>query len=122
MVSSSSLTATGLSASVMAIDTLTGANYASWKDSLDLTLVLMEFDCALTENAPPALTDKSTEVEKLLYQKWERANRLSLIFMKNSISPTIKGAIPDATTAKEYLTNVEAQSKGRLWRKPAPSF
>ncbi|XP_022007484.1 uncharacterized protein LOC110906694 [Helianthus annuus] len=82
----------------MAIDTLTGANYASWKDSLDLTLTLMEFDCALTENAPPALTDKSTKAEKLLHQKRERANRL--------------GAIPDAATAKEYLTNVEAQFQG----------
>ncbi|XP_022041895.1 uncharacterized protein LOC110944542 [Helianthus annuus] len=96
----------------MAIDTLTSANYASWKDSLNLTLALMEFNCALTENAPPALTDKSTEAEKLLHQKWERANRLSLIFMKNSISPAIRGAIPDATTTKEYLTNVETQFQG----------
>ncbi|XP_022032171.1 uncharacterized protein LOC110933249 [Helianthus annuus] len=101
----------------MAIDTLTGANYASWKDSLNLTLALMEFERALTENAPPALTDRSTEAEKLLYQKWERANHLSLIFMKNSISPAIRGAIPDAATAKEYqrqeyLTNVEAQFQG----------
>ena len=101
-----------LSAPAMAIDTLTGANYDSWKDSLNLTLALLEFDCALTENAPPALTDKSTEAEKLLHQKWERDNRLSLIFMKNSISPAIRGAIPDAATAKEYLTNVEAQFQG----------
>ncbi|XP_022031344.1 uncharacterized protein LOC110932308 [Helianthus annuus] len=72
----------------------------------------MEFDCALTENDPPALTDKSTEAEKLLHQKWERANRLSLIFMKNSISHAIRGAIPDAATTKEYLTNVEAQFQG----------
>ncbi|XP_021979152.1 uncharacterized protein LOC110875262 [Helianthus annuus] len=112
MASTSSLTTTGLSAPAMAIDTLTGANYASWKDSLNLTLALMEFDCALTENAPLALTDKSTEAEKLLYQKWERANHLSLIFMKNSISPAISGAIPDAATTKEYLTNVVAQFQG----------
>ncbi|KAD4983110.1 hypothetical protein E3N88_19781 [Mikania micrantha] len=53
-----------------------------------LTLGITEFDYALREPAPPALTDKSTAEAKLL------------------------GAIPDLANAKAYLTSVEEQFKG----------
>ncbi|KAD7478179.1 hypothetical protein E3N88_01315 [Mikania micrantha] len=96
----------------MGIETLTGANYSAWKDSLMLTLGITEFDYALREPAPPALTDKSTVEAKLLYEKWEKANRMALMFIKNSISPIIRGAIPDLANAKAYLTSVEEQFKG----------
>ncbi|KAD6795845.1 hypothetical protein E3N88_06741 [Mikania micrantha] len=96
----------------MGIETLTGANYSAWKDSLMLTLGITEFDYALREPAPPALTDKSTAEAKLLYEKWEKANRMALMFIKNSISPIIRGAIPDLPNAKAYLTAVEEQFKG----------
>ncbi|KAD4385252.1 hypothetical protein E3N88_25420 [Mikania micrantha] len=96
----------------MGIETLTGANYSAWKDSLMLTLGITEFDYALREPAPPTLTDKSTSEAKLLYEKWEKANRMALMFIKNSISPIIRGAIPDLVNAKAYLTAVEEQFKG----------
>ncbi|KAD7477343.1 hypothetical protein E3N88_00479 [Mikania micrantha] len=48
----------------------------------------------------------------LLYEKWEKAKRMSLMFIKNSLSPIIRGAIPDLTNAKAYLTSVEEQFKG----------
>ncbi|KAD3337387.1 hypothetical protein E3N88_32907 [Mikania micrantha] len=96
----------------MGIETLTGTNFSAWKDSLMLTLGITEFDYALREPAPPALTDKSTAEAKLLHEKWEKANRMALMFIKNSISPIIRGAIPDLNNAKAYLTSVEEQFKG----------
>ncbi|KAD6120226.1 hypothetical protein E3N88_11497 [Mikania micrantha] len=67
---------------------------------------------ALREPALPALTEKSTAEAKLLYEKWEKANRMALMFIKNSISPILRGAIPDLANAKAYLTAVEEQFKG----------
>ncbi|KAD7117391.1 hypothetical protein E3N88_04659 [Mikania micrantha] len=96
----------------MGIETLIGANYSSWKDSLMLTLGIAKFGYALREPTPPALTDNSTAEAKLLHEKWEKANRMALIFIKNSISPIIRVAIPDLPNAKAYLTSVEEQFRG----------
>ncbi|KAD3640349.1 hypothetical protein E3N88_29572 [Mikania micrantha] len=96
----------------MGIETLDGANYSSCKDSLMLTLGIAEFDYALRESAPSALTDKSTAEAKLLHKKWDKANRMALMFIKNSMSSIIRGAIPDLANAKSYLNFVEEQFKG----------
>ncbi|KAD4982915.1 hypothetical protein E3N88_19586 [Mikania micrantha] len=74
--------------------------------------VMKEFDYALREPAPPGLTDKSTAEAKLLHEKWEKANRMALMFIKNSISPIIRGAIPDLANAKAYFTSMEEQFRG----------
>ncbi|KAD5802269.1 hypothetical protein E3N88_13629 [Mikania micrantha] len=74
----------------MGIETLTGANYSAWKDSLMLTLGITELDYALREPAPPALTDKSTAEAKLLYEKWEKANRMALIYL-TAVEEQFKG-------------------------------
>ncbi|KAI3797123.1 hypothetical protein L1987_32375 [Smallanthus sonchifolius] len=96
----------------MGIETLTGSNFHSWKDSLMLNLAMLDFDYALRETAPPALTDKSTADDKILHEKWNRCNRMSLMLIKQSISIAIRGAIPDSTDAKTYLASVEEQFKG----------
>ncbi|VFQ66006.1 unnamed protein product, partial [Cuscuta campestris] len=95
----------------MGIETLNGANFSSWKDSLMLTLGMLDFDYALREPAPPALTDKSTAEDKIVHERWERCNRMALMLIKNSISIIIRGAIPDSSNAKTYLVSVEEQFK-----------
>ncbi|GKV46366.1 hypothetical protein SLEP1_g53351 [Rubroshorea leprosula] len=46
--------------------------------------------------------DSSTE-QKAHYQKWERANRLSIMVMKKSISSSFKVSVPNETNAKKFL-------------------
>ncbi|VFQ77687.1 unnamed protein product [Cuscuta campestris] len=76
-----------------------------------LTLGMLDFDYALREPAPPALTDKSTAEDKIVHERWERCNRMALMLIKNSISIIIRGAIPDSSNAKIYLASVEEQFK-----------
>ncbi|KAL4554216.1 hypothetical protein LXL04_037399 [Taraxacum kok-saghyz] len=94
------------------IEQLTGTNFATWKDSLNLALGVMELDHALRFDPPEALNEKSTTEQKLFYDKWERSNRMSLMIIKNSISMPIRGAIPDSENAKTYLESVEEQFRG----------
>ncbi|KAK1415826.1 hypothetical protein QVD17_31614 [Tagetes erecta] len=96
----------------LGIESLTGANFASWRDNLKLTLGMLDLDYALRYDSPNALNEKSTTEEKEIFNKWERSNRMSLMVIKNSISPIIRGAIPDSKNAKTYLESVEAQFKG----------
>ncbi|KAL4591583.1 hypothetical protein LXL04_004552 [Taraxacum kok-saghyz] len=94
------------------IETLTGTNFATWRDSLKLALGVMELDHALRFDPPEALNEKSTTEQKLFYDKWERSNRMSLMIIKNSISMPIRGAIPDSENEKTYLESVEEQFRG----------
>ncbi|XP_076931610.1 uncharacterized protein LOC143596820 [Bidens hawaiensis] len=76
-----------------------------------LNLAFLDFDYALLEEEPPTLTTNSTPAEHLLFEKWKRCNRMSLMLMKNSISMPIRGSIPDSEDAKTYLASVEEQFK-----------
>lgn len=77
-----------------------------------MSLGILGFDHALLTPAPPALTDKSTAVDQIAHEKWERCNRMSLMVMKKSIDITIRGAIPESENAKTYLESVEEYYKG----------
>ncbi|KAL9315746.1 hypothetical protein ACSQ67_016747 [Phaseolus vulgaris] len=96
----------------MGIEILVGENHYSWKDSLMLTLGMLDFDHALIEAAPLALIDKSTLEDKMAYEKWQRSNKMCLMLIKNSIGPIIGGGIPNSPNAKAYLAFVEEQFLG----------
>jgi hypothetical protein len=49
------------------------------------------------------------EIEKI---NWERSNRKYLMVIKERISESIQGAIPECETAVEYLEKVESQFTG----------
>jgi hypothetical protein len=49
------------------------------------------------------------EIEKI---NWERSNPKCLMAIKERISETIRGAIPDCATAVEYLEKVVSQFTG----------
>ncbi|XP_076885101.1 uncharacterized protein LOC143534519 [Bidens hawaiensis] len=77
-----------------------------------LNLTFLDFDFALNKDEPPALIAESTPAQHLLFEKWKRCNRMSLMLMKNSISMPIRGSILDSGNAKTYLASVEEQFKG----------
>ncbi|XP_071700052.1 uncharacterized protein [Rutidosis leptorrhynchoides] len=107
-----SLTPTAIANCIPRIEHLNGTNFASWKDQIKISLGITDLDYALRFDQPAPLADESTVEQKRTYDIWERSNRMSLMIMKNSISPAIRGAIPDSENAKEFLEFVEEQFKG----------
>ncbi|XP_024043248.1 uncharacterized protein LOC112099945 [Citrus clementina] len=69
----------------------------------------MDIDLPLREDEPPIPMESSTQSEKDTYEKWERSNRLSLIFMQSHVSKSIRGFIPQCTKAKDFIKVVEEQ-------------
>ena len=67
----------------------------------------MDLDYALREPTPTKPTSKSTNEQKALYKKWERSNRISLMIMKGSITPAIRGAIPNSDNAMTYIISIK---------------
>ncbi|RVW78975.1 hypothetical protein CK203_040164 [Vitis vinifera] len=94
------------------VEQLSGANFKKWKEQIGIVFGCMDLDYALREPTPTKPTFESTNEQKALYEKWERSNRMSLMIMKGSITPAIRGAIPDSDNAMTYIKLVEEQFLG----------
>lgn len=103
---------TAITGYLSGIEQLSGANFKKWKEQIGIVLGCMDLDYALREPTPTKPTSESTNEQKALYEKWERSNRMSLMIMKGSITPAIRGAIPDSDNAMTYIKSVEEQFLG----------
>ncbi|XP_071719601.1 uncharacterized protein [Rutidosis leptorrhynchoides] len=108
----SALTPTAIVNCISNIEHLNETNFTSWKDQIKISLSITDLDYALRFNQLAPLTDESTVEQKRTYYIWESSNCMSLMIMKNSISPAIRGVIPNSENAKEFLKFVEEQFKG----------
>jgi hypothetical protein len=114
---------------ISSIEPLNGGNYGSWREKLEMALALSEIDLALTSHCPTkpvdlvrgenetdaAWTTRTREHAPIIMKydldkaKWDQSNRKCLMVIKSSIVEAIRGAIPEGTTAIEYLRKVESQ-------------
>jgi hypothetical protein len=53
----------------------------------------MDIDYAIRKDEPPALTNTNTTMDITLYERWERSNRLSMMFINTKISAGIRGSV-----------------------------
>jgi hypothetical protein len=117
---------------ISSIELLDGGNYGSWREKLEMTLALFKIDLTLTSSCPTkpvdlvrgenetdaAWTARQREHALLVMKydldkaKWDQSNRKCLMVIKSSIVEAIRGAIPESTTAIEYLRKVESQFTG----------
>ena len=51
------------------IETLIGSNFKKWKEDVEIMLGLMDFNLALREEKPEAITAESTADEKIKLEK-----------------------------------------------------
>ena len=103
---------TAITGYLFGIEQLSGTNFKKWKEQIEIVFGCMDLDYALREPTPTKPTYESTNEQKVLYEKWERSNHVSLMIMKGSIAPTIHGAIPDSNNAMSYIKSVEKQFLG----------
>uniref|UniRef100_A0A803MWR6 UBN2_2 domain-containing protein n=1 Tax=Chenopodium quinoa TaxID=63459 RepID=A0A803MWR6_CHEQI len=70
----------------------------------------MDIDYAIRKDEPPAITKTSTQDAISLYEKWERSNRLSVMFIKTKICASIRGSVDKHTNnVKEHIKAIDEQ-------------
>ena len=74
-----------------------------------LALGCMDLDLALRIDEPETPTEKSTQANCALYERWERSNRLSMMVIKTHINQSIRGSIPECRTVKELMGAIDEQ-------------
>ena len=72
---------------------LGGDNFKIWKERILLQLGCMDIDYVIKKDEPHKITDTNTPDEILLYERWEKSNRLSVMYIKTKISTGIRGSI-----------------------------
>ena len=85
------------------IETLNGNNYARWKSDVELALGLADLDLALLKDEPQEPTNDSTAEEKAYYQKWVRANWLSIMVIKNQFLQVSKSVFQRRPMQRAFL-------------------
>ncbi|KAL5745759.1 hypothetical protein ACOSP7_026905 [Xanthoceras sorbifolium] len=69
----------------------------------------MDIDYAIRKDEPHAITDTSSVADIALYEKWERSNRLSVMFIKTKISDSIRGAVDQHDNVRDLLKGIDEQ-------------
>lgn len=95
--------------SLSSIEPLNRGNYKKWKQDIEIVLGLMDLDLALREDEPAPLIDISTAAQRLKHDKWKKANKMSLMVQKRTISETVRGSITACDKAKDFMEAVEAK-------------
>jgi hypothetical protein len=91
------------------IPKLSGDNYKIWKKRILLHLGWMDIDYAIRKDEPVGITEASTPDEVDLYEKWERSNRLFVMFIKTKISAGIRGSIEHHENVKDLIKAIDEQ-------------
>ncbi|CAA7057560.1 unnamed protein product [Microthlaspi erraticum] len=94
-----------------AVPILNGNNFSEWKENVEFTLGVLDLDLALRKEEPNPLTNISTEEAKAFHKAWEKANRLSMMFLRMTIASNIKTSLPNVDKVKAYLTAIEERFK-----------
>ncbi|XP_034598579.1 uncharacterized protein [Setaria viridis] len=128
MASTSTKTDGNIFSYISSIEPLNGGNYGSWREEIEIALALLDIDLALTDPCPiapehPVRGENESEEDfnvkvcdhapiRMQYDldraKWDQSNRKCMMVIKISISEAIRGAIPECTTAREYLRKMES--------------
>ena len=53
------------------------------------------------------ITETNTKEENVLHEQWEQSNRLSVMFIKTSISAAIRGSIEEHTNVRALLKVID---------------
>ncbi|KAK9138529.1 hypothetical protein Sjap_009123 [Stephania japonica] len=69
----------------------------------------MDIDFAIRKDEPPAITEASLPDAVDLYEKWERSNRICVMFIKTNITASIQGTVEKYDKVHPLLKAIEDQ-------------
>ena len=89
------------------IPELRGDIYEVWKEKVLLHLGWMDIDYTISKDEPNPITETSITEAISLYEKWERSNRLSMMFIKTKIPSSIRGSVEQVDKIKPLLKAID---------------
>ena len=84
-------------------------NYKVWRERILLHLGQMDIDYAIRKDESLGIIETSTLDAVDLYEKWERSNRFSVMFIKTNISASIRSSVDQHEKVKDLLKAIDDQ-------------
>ncbi|MCI60757.1 hypothetical protein A2U01_0082013, partial [Trifolium medium] len=69
----------------------------------------MDIDYNIRKDEPPAITEESTPAAVALYERWERSNRLRVMFIKTKVTAGIRGYVDQHENVRDLLKAIDDQ-------------
>ena len=66
-------------------------------------------DYTIRKDEPAAITATSTAAQIALYEKWERSNRLSIMFIMSKIPLGMRGSVEQPEKVKDLIKLIDEQ-------------
>lgn len=82
---------TGISG-LATIEPLNGSNFKKWRADIEIYLDLLNIDFCLVEEEP-VITDDTPDQVRAHATEWIRANRMTKLILKRTMSDTLSGAV-----------------------------
>ncbi|XP_026438891.1 uncharacterized protein LOC113337432 [Papaver somniferum] len=108
-ISATSINPTEVQGYLAGIEPLNGTNYLKWRSHMDIVLGYLEYDITFREPMPQKPVDSFNRSEKQSFYKWEKANIMSVMIIRDAIPDAIRGGITMKNTAKEQLDVIKSQ-------------
>ncbi|KAM2033523.1 hypothetical protein FF1_015515 [Malus domestica] len=93
------------------IEPLTGMNYKKWKQDLEIVLGVMDMDLALRSDEPLLPDEGCTASQRSKHEKWQKANRISLMIIRRTMTDVVRGGFPETSKAKDLMKSIEEKYK-----------
>lgn len=74
-----------------------------------LHLGWMDKECTINKNEPSVITNESTPTKVSLYDRWEKSNRLSVMFIKAKVTTDICGYVDQHENVLDLLKVIDEQ-------------
>ncbi|XP_016649655.1 PREDICTED: uncharacterized protein LOC107881095 [Prunus mume] len=88
------------------IETLIGSNYSKWREDVEIALGLLDYEIAIEDDAPAEPDADASAGTKAKYAKWIKANKMAILIMRRSISPSVRGNITSCDNAKKFIDSI----------------
>nr|KYP55368.1 hypothetical protein KK1_001580 [Cajanus cajan] len=89
-----------LNSHVVSVPIFNGLNFFDWNEHVQFHFSFLDLDLVILEEKPTTITDSSNDKEKTYYKAWEKSNKLSLMFIRMTITYSIKTTLPKTESAK----------------------
>ncbi|RVW64590.1 Retrovirus-related Pol polyprotein from transposon TNT 1-94 [Vitis vinifera] len=89
-------------------------NFKLWNERVFLQLGCMDIYYAIRKDEPPKITDTNTPDQILLYERWEKSNRFSVMYIKTKISVGVREHIMEMRDIVVQLKKLEVEMSESL--------
>ena len=84
-------------------------NYNIWKERILLHVGNMNIHYAIRKLKPQEVTKENIPSKVALYERWERSNRLSVMFIKTKVTAGIRGSVEQYDKVHDLLKAIGEQ-------------